>query len=127
MPGENDGKIRMAPLFALGLCGLFTATAADAALEAIEDAYEVELARVELPVHALGQVSFAACAGCDRVSLQVGGDTRYLLAGAPPPLSLGSFREEAARTVDPLDAVVYVIYDTRTGVVTRLVLDRRGR
>jgi len=116
----------MTTIVAVCLCGL-VAAAAEAALEAIEDAYEIELARVELPAYALGRVSFSPCAGCERIGLQVDGNTRYLLAGAPAPLSLGSFREEAARMIDPGDAVVYLIYDTRTRVVTRLILDGRSR
>jgi hypothetical protein len=127
MWGKGGRKGGMPAIVAVCLCGLWAGAAAYAALETIEDAYEIELARLELPAHPLGRVSFSPCAGCDRIGFQVDGNTRYLLAGAPAPVSLGSFREEAARTIDLGDAVVYLIYDTRTRVVTRLVLDGRSR
>jgi hypothetical protein len=109
-------------LAALAL-GLLAGGAPEAALEAVEEAHEVELASVELPTHALGQVGFPPCARCARIRLGVDERTRYLLAGSRSAVPLATFREEAAKRSGNRDAVVYVIYDVESRVVTRLVLD----
>lgn len=109
------------------LSGVLSAGALEAALEIVEEAHEVELARIELPTHALGQVGFPPCARCERIRLRVDEATRYVLAGAPGAVTLESFRDEAARRAGTPDNVVYVIYDVESRVVTRLVLDAPRR
>ena len=52
----------------LAIAALLVGGSAHGALERIEEAYEVELLRVELPTHEAGQVLFVPCVECDRVA-----------------------------------------------------------
>ena len=107
----------------LMLVGLLCAGGARAALERIEEAFEVALAQVELPRHETGRLSLVPCADCERIALTVGSRTRYLLAYDGDDQPLKAFREVAAGVADPRSALVVVIYDTATREVTRLILD----
>ena len=107
----------------LMIAGLLLAGGAQAALERIEEAFEVELTQVELPLHDAGQVRLTPCADCERIALPVGSRTRYLIGYDGDGQPLEAFREAAAGVGDPRSALVVVIYDTATREVTRLILD----
>ncbi len=114
-------RIRTSAL--LMIAGLFSAGGAQAALERIEEAFEVALTQVELPSHDAGELRLTPCADCERISLPVGARTRYLLGYTGDGESLKAFREAAAGVANPRSALVVVIYDTATREVTRLILD----
>jgi hypothetical protein len=105
------------------IAGLLLASGAGAALERIEEAFEVALTQVELPLHEAGQLRLTPCAGCERVALPVGSRTRYLIGYDGDGQPLEAFREAAVGVGDPRSALVVVIYDTGTREVTRLILD----
>jgi hypothetical protein len=106
---------------------LLLAGGARAALERIEEAFEVALTRVELPRHAAGQLRLTPCADCERIALSVGPRTRYLIGYDGEGQPLEALREAAAAVADPRSALVVVIYDTATREVTRLILDAPRR
>jgi hypothetical protein len=112
---------RLTPLILAA--SLFAGAAAQGALERIEEAWEADLLSVELPTHEAGRVTVRPCAACERATHPVGPRTRYVIAATADDVTLKAFREAAARVVSPRDALVYVLYDTATGEVTRLVLD----
>ena len=107
----------------LMIAGLLLAGGTEAALERIEEAFEVALTRVELPLHEAGQLRLTPCVGCERIALPVGSRTRYLIGYDGDGQPLEAFREAAAGIGDPRSALVVVIYDTATREVTRLILD----
>jgi hypothetical protein len=109
------------------IAGLLWLGGAHAALERIEEAFEVALTQVELPRHDGGQLVLTPCADCQRIALPVGSRTRYLIGYEGDGQPLEAFREAAAGTADPRSALVVVIYDTATREVTRLILDVPGR
>ena len=109
------------------LVGLLPAAGIQAALERIEEAYEGELFQGELPTHENGQVRLTPCSQCPSVTLPVVARTRYLLGNGTEDVTLKAFRETAAAVVNPREVPVYVIYDTATREVTRLILDLRDR
>lgn len=114
-------------ILALGAAATLLLNAADAALERIEEAYEVGLDRVTLPGYEGDQVSFSPCASCENVSMPVDAGTRYLIGDGDENVTLKTFRETAAAIGNTGDSIVYVIFDTNSLVVTRLILDAPGR
>jgi hypothetical protein len=103
--------------------GLLWAGVAQAALERIEEAFEVALTQIELPLHDAGLLRLKPCAECERIALPVGSRTRYLIGYDGDSQPLRTFREAAAGVANPRAALIVVIYDTATREVTRLILD----
>ena len=92
---------------------------ATAALDRIEEAYELGLDEVRLPAHSSGHVVVRQCSGCEAMMLPVSERTVYRLSNSPQAVSLQDFRQ-AAEAAD--SGAVYVFYATDTGVVNRIVL-----
>lgn len=97
----------------LALAGLAQALAA--APPAIEEAYEVSAKDVTLPANEFGSVILRQCDGCDRVTLRVSGETRYVFRGQAA--TLRAFREMVLDMEGRDDAVVTVIYRPADGRV----------
>ena len=87
-----------------------------------EGAYELLLQEAVLPGSTAGYVIFTPCGGCDRVSLRVTASTKYHVADAAVPYA--EFIAAAEAYGDGQDAALYVFYDTASGRVNRLVVDR---
>jgi len=119
--------MRNGKFFGIAAAAILAINAAEAALERIEEAYEVGLTGVTLPNYEGGQVSFSPCASCERVSLRVDPGTRYLLGNGNEGVTLKTFRESAAAIENPGDSIIYVMFDTNSLVVTRLILDAGGQ
>lgn len=107
-------NIRIFPLIALLAAG-----PASAALETVEEAYELTLREVTLPAHIASQVVIRECQGCDPVVLPVDGKTTYHVGTADRAVPLNAFQAAAGRAADGL---VVVFYAPETGHVTRIVL-----
>ena len=114
-------------ILGLAAAAPLTLNVAGAALERIEEAYEVGLNRVALPSYGGGQVTFSPCATCESVSMRVDAGTRYLIIDGNEDITLKTFLETAAAIGNPSDSIVYVIFDTDSLVVTRLILDAPGQ
>jgi hypothetical protein len=108
---------------AVFLFGTLLATALPAALEPVEQAYELLLRSVSLPLHESGQLVVRECAGCRPEILRVTGATRYFVRPTATPVSLRDLRAVAARAGATPGALLYVYYDPGTRNVRRLVLD----
>jgi hypothetical protein len=98
--------------------------ATNAALERVEDAYELRLEQVERwPLADSTNIVVRPCSRCDRVVLQVNAATRYSngLRGA----DIG--REELLRVKSTIrdrdNTFVYIFYRPENSSVTRIVLD----
>lgn len=93
-----------------------------------EDAYELMLGLVTMPAGETGSVQFRQCADCETKTVRVGLETTYTLNGQR--MTFTDFR----RAVSDIRATsggnemtaVYLYYDTKTGVVTRMVVSRLG-
>ena len=105
---------------------LCAAGLAQAALDRIEEAYEVDLANVTLPGYENGQVLLRPCDDCDRVALKVDAGTRYLVDGTDEAMTLKEFQFAASTVVNRYDGLVTVIFDTSSLAVKRLILNAPG-
>ena len=94
---------------------------AGAALDLIEQAYELSSKDVRLPAHSASRVVIRQCEGldCDTVKLSVDEDTSYHLGTGTDAVSLSDFRQAAKGG----DKLIYLFYDADSGVVTRIILD----
>lgn len=94
--------------------------AAFAALDALEQAYELSLADVQLPHSTTGRTVVRACEGCDEVVLRVEPATTYHVRAGGEPVSLADFKAVAANM--ERSQLITVFYSTSTLAVTRLVV-----
>ena len=99
---------------------LSLATTAFGALDRIEEAHELALSQLQLPLSAAGNVVIRDCNGCSPLLLPVDARTRYQVGASGEPMPLKEFRKFlAARNRDEL---VTVLYDTESNTVTRIIL-----
>ena len=103
--------------------GLLAAGSAHAALRAVEEAHELALRAVTLPVTEVGQLILRRCDQCRPETLSTTVATRYYVRPAKTATSLAEIRRAAAAAASRPSALVYVYYDPRTRTVRRLVLD----
>lgn len=103
----------------LPLLALLVASPVLAALDALEEAYELRLGEVTLPAHAASQVVIRECQGCEPTVLSVDGRTTYHVDPATRSVPLSQFQAAAGRARDGL---IVVFYAPDTGRVTRIVL-----
>ena len=108
------------PLFALAL---LAAGGAGATLKAVEEAHELALKAVTLPVTEVGQLILRRCGECRPETLSTNAGTRYFLRPAREAVSLDAIRRAAAAAAARPSALVYVYFDPRTRTVRRVVLD----
>ena len=97
--------------FAPGLAG--------AALERLEEAFELGLAEVQLPSYPGGYVLVRECGDCQTVSLRTTTDTQFFIEGYTGAVDL---RELRAALREARDGAVYVFHVPDGVAVTRIVL-----
>lgn len=97
---------------------IFTGGIASAALELLEEAYEVSRDDITLPAHAAGIVVIRHCTGCEPIVHNVDRNTVYLIDQSPVVLA-----DLQAATKAKAGTMLYVFYSTKTGTVTRIQLD----
>ena len=98
-------------------------------IEQTEDAHELVLGEVALPLGVTGSVIFKLCEDCTTTSLRVTSATSYFVNGAA--LELKDFLEsaEAIRQTNGgnQNTAVYVFFDLESQRVNRLALDHFSR
>ena len=98
-------------------------------IEQTEDAHELVLGEVALPLGVTGSVIFKLCEDCTTTSLRVTSATSYSVNGAA--LELKDFLEsaEAIRQTNGgnQNTAVYVFFDLESQRVNRLALDHFSR
>jgi hypothetical protein len=92
---------------------------AHAALDKVEDTYELSLSQVQLPTFSTGNVVVRACPDCEPVLRPVSERTEYRLGSAGPQVTLRELRDAAKAARNGL---VYVAFSTETGAVNRIIL-----
>ena len=98
--------------------------ATHAALQLVEQAYELDSTQVERwPLADDGQLIVKPCETCDSVILNVDANTRYLTSFRGSRISLAELLNLKTRVGGRESANVYVFYSTENNLVTRLVLD----
>ena len=98
--------------------------ATHAALEAMEQAYEVDASRIERwPLGDQGSLVLRPCESCDSVTLTVTPNTRYRSSQSSLNITREELLQVKAMIRDLDDAFVYVFYRPDDGVVNRIVLD----
>ena len=100
---------------------------AQAKLDRIEEAYELDLTQVSLPAHAADQVTLKACEDCFTVQLSVNARTSYHVGMKTPGVTLLELTDAAAKVSDRENALVYVMYRPESLVVTRIILSAASR
>ncbi len=84
-------------------------------IQMIEEALELSMDRVTLPGTLGGSISVRKCAKCVPDYLPLNGATALLIGDSPA--SLADFRKASRDSRG-----IYIFYDIKTGVVTRMVL-----
>lgn len=97
--------------------------AAQAALEGIEDAYEVSPGDVRVPAYNSGRLTIMPCEGCDEVALRASGLTRYFAGNPRLQVSRAELIEKASSSTVRANGIMYVFFKPDTLEVTRVVLD----
>jgi len=93
-------------------------TAMAAPPPAVEEAYELTAADLTLPTNEFGSVILQPCPTCDRVTLRVDGNTRYVFAGAAMPLI--EFRSAVLNLSERSGSSATVIYRLEDRKVRRI-------
>ncbi len=114
-------------IIALALLTLAFAGLAQARLERIEDAYELDLSQVSLPAHAADRVMVKPCADCFTVQLQINAQTSYHLGIGSAGVTLQALTDAVAAVSDRRNTLIYVMYQPESLVVTRIILDAASR
>jgi hypothetical protein len=113
---------RFGPVLA-ALLAIAAMSPAMAALQAIEQAWELRLDQVTLPGDHGGRLVVRRCAGCAPVLLQLTATTQYYLSPQPQGVSLQELLD-AAESLPLRNSLLNVFYDPATRRVTRLRLER---
>lgn len=104
-------------------CLLLLAGAARAALVALEQAVEMPLVALRMPVAANTALVVRRCAKCKPELLRVTTETRYFVRPGREAVTLREARKAAAAAAARPAALAYVYYQPETRTVRRLVLD----
>jgi hypothetical protein len=96
---------------------------ARAALQAVEQAFELQLQQVTLPGRSGGSLVVRRCVDCAPVSLQVTQATACFLSPGRTAVSLQGLLD-AIEATPRQKVLITVFYDPATRRVTRLMLDR---
>ena len=90
-----------------------------AEMHALEQAHEVNLSEMRLPVHETGTIAFrAACFNCAHQTLRVNANTRYVLDGHD--VTLEKFRKAMARVTERGEQVVTLFQDLEDDLILRV-------
>ena len=109
-------------LIAAALLCLTLPAAAD--FVTVQEAYEIALSDLRMPLDESGTIAFKECESCDYVSVRVGADTRYTLNGKAVPLK--EFREALLLVENPDDQPVTVLRHIERNQVTAVSVNLRG-
>ena len=123
MDRTMDRKI----IIALAALTLAFASLAQARMERIEEAYELDLTQVSLPAHATDKVMVKPCAGCFTVQLQADDGTSYYIGFRSPAVTLQELTAAVDAVRDRENTPIYVMFQPETLVVTRIILDTASR
>ena len=118
----------MKALITIAAVALTAFAPAHAALIAVEQAYELNVAQIERwPLSDTGRLVIRTCRTCESIALRVDAATRYRLGMGGAAVS----RDELVRlqaTLNDRDGThVFVFYRPDDGVATRIVLDIEER
>ena len=97
--------------------------AAQAALDRIEEAYEVVPGDVRIPGYNNGRLTLTPCAGCDEVALRASVFTKYFSGSPRLQVTRAELAEEASSATAQAEGIMYVFFNPETLEVTRVVLD----
>ncbi|NND36298.1 MAG: hypothetical protein HKN81_04095 [Gammaproteobacteria bacterium] len=98
--------------------------ATNAALQLVEQTYEIDSTSIERwPLAGDGNLIIRPCEGCDSVILKVDADTRYLTSFGGTAISLEELLELKTQIRGRSGVDAFVFYRADDSTVTRLVLD----
>ena len=110
-------------LIVLAAMTFASANIARAALEIVEDAFEVTPRQIEWPTYDQGRLVVRPCPGCEAVALTVNEQTGYYLGFGSPPLSRQELISKATSGSNFENSMVYLFFTPQDRQVTRVVLD----
>ena len=119
--------MKLSTILSVAALALAISAPVQGALDRIEEAYELDLTQVTLPIHNADRVIVRACDTCEPVFHSVDASTTYHIDSRENVVSLTELREAAASVSVPRETLVYVMYSTESGVVTRITLRLAGR
>lgn len=124
-----SGRHPFRPWARMVLLGLALAAApAMATLKAVEEAYELLLAQVQLPDTPDGAITVRSCATCKPIApLRVSARTTWHGSPGSPAIPQAEALKIARAGAAAPSAMIYLYYDPATRLVHRVVLDRPGR
>jgi len=97
---------------------------AQAALEALEQAYDMTADKVERwPLGDHASIVFRPCASCERLAISVSPATLYARSLSGAFISRAELLELKSVLSNTDDTFVYVFYRPDDGIATRIVLD----
>jgi hypothetical protein len=112
-------------LIAALLLGTVQTAAAYRVIEAVENAYELSLTNIEMPLSAEGSVNFRTCAGCRTNVRRVTAETRYFLNKRELSYSEFVTAVKDIRARNGADStLVALFYNLQSELVTRITLHR---
>ena len=114
-------------IIALAALTLAFAGLAQAKLDRIEEAYELDLTQVILPAHSADRVTLKQCEDCFTVQLSVDAGTSYHVGMRSPGITLQTLIAAADAVSDRENTLVYVMYEPESLVVTRIILSTASR
>ena len=102
---------------------------AQASMQRIEEAYELDLTQVILPAHEADRVTLKQCADCFTVQLSVDYRTSYHVGMNSAGVTLRELTDvaTAVSSRDREKTPVYVMYRPESLVVTRIILGTASR
>lgn len=100
---------------------------ARAALEIVEEAFEVTPRQIEWPTYDEGRLVVRPCSGCEAVALTVSDQTGYYDGFNSPRLSRQELIRKATSGGNFQNSMVYLFYRPEDRQVTRVVLDQGPR
>ena len=103
---------------------LSLALPAAAGFKTVQEAYEIALSDLRMPLDESGTIAFKECDSCDYMTVRVGADTRYTLNGKAMPLK--EFREALALVQSRDDQPVTVLRHIERNQVTAVSVNLRG-
>lgn len=89
---------------------------ATADFEVVEEAHEIMLSDLQLPIEETGMIAFKECAECTYQRVDVSKGTEYRINGKAVPLK--DFREAMAMVAEPDNKFVGVLRHVRRNQVT---------
>ncbi len=111
------------------LLGGITSAWAYRVIEQTENAYELVLGEVSLPIGETGSVIFRPCPACTITSLRVTRATTYFVNGVPSEFADFLKAAEAIRRISrgSQNTAVYVFFDIESRRINRLAIDHFER